>query len=398
MKKIGLIVNPVAGLGGRVGLKGSDGEDIRREALSRGAMPEAPDRARQTLNVLRHLSGTGISVQTCPGDMGETAAGSSGLPVELIASHSPARTTGLDTIKAARRLADLGVDLILFAGGDGTARDIHQAVGDGLPVLGIPAGVKIHSAVYAVNPGSAGEAAAAYLTGQITGLRLAEVMDIDEEEFRQGRVGARLYGYLSVPDDRRRIQGVKAGGFRSDRSALQGMAREVIDGMDRDTLYIIGPGTTTRAVMDELGLPNTLIGVDVVRDGQLLENDVTEKQLIDLIAGHPGRIVVTPIGGQGHIFGRGNQQISPGVLRRVGTDNIIIVAMKAKLASLRGRPLLLDTGDAALDRELAGYRRIITGRGDFVIYKAGDDSGRQTGNEQTGPAEHSVSSQKPMVA
>ena len=272
-------------------------------------------------------------------------------------------------------MAEAGVDLILFAGGDGTARNVYNAVKDRVPALGIPAGVKIHSAVYAVAPRSAGEVTALFLEGKLMNIRESEVMDIDEDAFRAGRVTAKLYGYLKVPEERRFIQSVKSGGIVSEKQALQGITDDVIDQMnDEETFFIIGPGTTTRLIMEELGLQNTLLGVDVVRNKKLVANDVAEGKLVELINGHKAKIVVTIIGGQGHVFGRGNQQLSPRVLRSVGRQNIIIIATKEKLTSLTGRPLLVDTGDEELNDEMSGYTRVTAGYGDYVMYKVGYDA------------------------
>ena len=184
----------------------------------------------------------------------------------------------------------------------------------------------------------------------------AEVMDIDEESFREGRVSATLYGYLKTPAAQDGIQSTKAGSLPDDDADLEGIGRQVAADMTDDTLYIIGPGTTTAAISEELGIENTLLGVDVARNGVTLAKDATETTLLELTERAPAKIVVSVIGGQGYIFGRGNQQISPSLIRRVGKDNIISGRDTPKAASdLRGRPLLVDTGDAGLDAELSGY-------------------------------------------
>jgi predicted polyphosphate/ATP-dependent NAD kinase len=268
-------------------------------------------------------------------------------------------------------MAAQDVDLILFAGGDGTARDICDAIGQRTTALGIPAGVKIHSGVYAVTPKSAGEVAAMFLEGKLRTTREAEVMDIDEDAFRNGVLTAKLYGYLLVPEEKRFVQSVKSGAARAEAQSLHAIAVDVIAGMNEDDYYIIGPGTTTRAIMERLGLKNTLLGVDIILNKQLVINDATERQLLDHIQGKRAKIVVTAIGGQGHLFGRGNQQISPSVIRMVGKENIIVIATKEKLISLSARPLLVDTGDEELDQELAGYIRVTTGFRDYVMYKVG---------------------------
>jgi len=371
MKKLGVIVNPIAGMGGRVGLKGSDGAEILRRARQLGARPESPGRAIEGLEVVSRVK-DGIEILTYPDEMGEDECRAAGLDATVIGSIKSGETTPENTRNAAAAMVAAGVSLILFAGGDGTARNICDAIGERAPVLGIPAGVKIHSAAYGVTPRSAGEVAARFLEGGLTDVREAEVMDIDEDAFREGVVAAKLYGYLLVPAERRLLQSVKSGGLQGEKHGLRRIAEDVIAGMEGDDgYYIIGPGTTTRALMERLNLENTLLGVDVIRERKLVANDVAEAQLLELVAGNRAKIVVTVIGGQGHVLGRGNQQLSPRVIRQVGKENITIVATKEKLISLAGRPLLVDTGDEALNQELSGYMRVTTGYRDYVMCKVG---------------------------
>jgi predicted polyphosphate/ATP-dependent NAD kinase len=366
-KKLGLIVNPLAGIGGRVGLKGSDGRETQKKALALGAVPGSERRAIQALE--RIGTPDGLEVITYPGQMGEDAARACGLEPKVIGCIQEGATGAKDTRHAARDMRRLGVDLLLFAGGDGTARDVYQAIGDDLVVLGIPAGVKIHSAVYATRPPEAGELAAAYLVGKVSELREAEVMDVDEEAVRAGVVSTRLYGYLRVPFERRLLQGLKTPSRPGEEAALMAIAAHVTAEMEEDWLYIIGPGTTTRAITVRLGLSKTLIGVDVVCAGQLVAADVNEAQLLQLLRGRLARIIVTPIGGQGFIFGRGNQQISPQVIRQVGKQNVIVVSTPGKIHSLGGRPLRVDTGVARVDDMLSGYIRIVTGYDEWIVYR-----------------------------
>ena len=396
-KRLGLVVNPLAGVGGRVGLKGSDGADVVRTALERGAARDAPRRARLALERLTRLRDH-VEVLTWPGEMGEDEARAAGFEPRVLGSFDGRRsyvacelarvpgpppaircddfvlTTADDTALAARDLLAAGVDLILFAGGDGTARTICAAVGDAVPVIGVPAGVKIHSAVYATTPAAAGDVAALYLHDRPAAVRLreGEVMDIDEDAFRENRVSAHLYGYMTVPYARGLTQSAKAGGVAGEERALNDVAEDVVRGMKAGALYILGPGTTTRTVMERLGLPKTLLGVDAVRDRELAGADLTEAELLALLDAAPAaRIVVTVIGGQGHVFGRGNQQISPAVIRRAGTGNVTVIATQTKLLSLEGRPLLVDTGDPDLDRELCGYVKVVTGLGERTMYRVG---------------------------
>ena len=376
MKKLGVIVNPIAGMGGSVGLKGTDGDDVYRQALRLGAMPKAQSRAEEALSAVVRKMPT-LTVLTCPGAMGEDVVRRCGMSPMLIDCPSEVHdmTSAKDTRHATREMQRSGVDLLLFAGGDGTARDICDALNSPpdrsapMTVLGIPAGVKMHSAVFALTPRRAGEIAAGFLRGDSAEVTQAEVMDIDEGAFRNGRVTAALHGYLRTPLDSGGVQSTKSGAAAWDAALPVDIARQVIADMTNDTLYIIGAGTTTAAIMEELSLPNTLLGVDVVWNGKLLASDATESDLLRLTGGKPAKIVVSVIGGQGYIFGRGNQQISPHVIRRAGRDNIIVVATREKLLRLHGRPLLVDTGDPALDDELSGYFRVITGFGESHICK-----------------------------
>lgn len=255
------------------------------------------------------------------------------------------------------------VDLILFAGGDGTARDIYEAVRDTMPVLGIPAGVKTHSAVFAVNPKAAGDLAAKYLIEEGISTHLAEVMDVDEDAFRENRVSAKLYGYLNVPYEETMIQGAKAGTPIDEQMEAEAIASDLMESWHDDCLYILGPGTTTMTIAQRLGIAKTLLGVDVLQGKELVASDVNERQLLELVSGKKAKIIVSVIGGQGFIFGRGSQQISAEVISKVGKENVIVVSTPDKLAALRGKSLLVDTGDREVDDLLSGYIRVVTGFG-----------------------------------
>ncbi|MDA1189167.1 MAG: ATP-NAD kinase family protein [Chloroflexi bacterium] len=361
-KKLGIIVNPVAGLGGRVGLKGTDGSEVVRKALELGATPESPARAVEALRSLAAgPAADRFEVVTPPGNMGADEAKEAGLMPTIVGKNlNHQETTSEDTKQAARLMLENNVDLLLFAGGDGTARDIYSVVGDKLPVVGIPAGVKMHSGVYATSPRSGARLIAAYFTDDQLPLREVEVMDIDEEAFREGSVSAKLYGYMNVPYEPSLVQGMKSGSSPGEGVSLQEVAAEVAKRIEPGTVYILGPGTTTRAIAKELGVEKTLLGVDIFVDGKVIAKDVTYSQVEEAIEGKKAKIVITPIGGQGHIFGRGNQQISPKVIKQVGKANIIVVSTPEKLATLRGRPLLVDTGDPDVDIELSGFMRVVT--------------------------------------
>ena len=367
-RKLGLIVNPIAGMGGRVGLKGTDGRDILEKAIGLGAVPVSPTRAVEALGRIAPIKDD-IELITYPYDMGEDEARDCGFDPLIIGSITKGSTTSADTRNAAKDILNLAVDLILFAGGDGTARDICEAVDEKVVVLGIPAGVKVHSGTFAINPIAAGDLALKYLQGEPTAIREAEVIDVDEQAFREDRLFTKLFGYLRVPYEETLVQGVKSGSV-SEEFAVEAIASDVVENMERDCIYIFGPGTTTKAIFEKLGLKKTLLGVDVVYKGELVASDVNEKQLVEMIEGRKARIVVAVIGGQGFIFGRGSQQISPDVIRRVGREKVLVVATPSKLASLRGRPLLVDTGDREVDKMMAGYIQVIIGyrmRATYVV-------------------------------
>ncbi|MFB2682902.1 ATP-NAD kinase family protein [Shewanella mangrovisoli] len=367
--RLGLVINPLAGLGGSVGLKGSDG--VAEQALALGAEPKAIKRMMQALEVIVPFAND-IEIITASGVMGEDAANALGFNTRVV-YQTPEKTQAVDTQAVVRTLLNEPLDLLLFAGGDGTARDVYSVfeqavIDDKLPVLGVPAGVKIHSGVYGITPHASGMVVKMLLEGELVSLMSADVMDIDEAAFRQGTVRAKRFGELLVPAEPRYVQAVKMGGKEVDELVLADIAADVIQQME-DELYIMGSGSTVAFVMEELGLDNTLLGVDLIQDKTLVASDLTAKQLLDFTQDKPAKLVITLIGGQGHILGRGNQQLSPELIRRLGKDNIIILATKTKLKALEGRPLIVDSGDPQLDRELCGYYKVTTGYHDYVMYQ-----------------------------
>ena len=370
--RIGLLVNPLAGLGGSVALKGSDGADTVAEALRRGASPQAPARAARAL---AHLP-QDVTLLTWGGPMGEDSVREAGRVAQVLGQPATP-SDAADTRRAASELLAAGIDLLLFAGGDGTARDLVDAVGQRIPVLGIPAGCKMHSAVYAVNPEAAAELAGRLSRGEALPALAAEVRDIDEEAFRQGVVRARHYGALKVPGDPALVQQVKCGGREMEDLQITEIAAHVVDHMEPDTLYLMGSGSTVAEVMAQLGLENTLLGVDAVLDHQLVGQDLTAAQMLALVSEHKACAVLSVIGGQGHLFGRGNQQFSPPVIRALGRDHLLVLASRLKLATLDGRPLLVDTGDAALDQALAGLVTVVAGYEDEVLYRLATNASAQ---------------------
>jgi len=355
---IGFLVNPIAGMGGSVGLKGTDGS-LLEEALKRGAKPVAPIRARRFLGRLSKIGFSEVIVSAA-GIMGcNYLREFQSLRFECLDIPVSDRTSSKDTREVCRLLASRGVRLVVFVGGDGTARDVLDVVGDKIPILGIPAGVKMYSGVFAASPEAAADIVVRFVEGKAS-LEVAEVADADEDAISRGILRVRIYGYAQAPF----IEGLlvpskefASGAAEEKLEVAEFFVREI---MENDALYILGPGSTIKAIADILHVDKTLLGVDAVYSGRLVGKDLGERELLEIVSRYKKKyIVVTVIGKQGYIFGRGNQQISPRVIRSVGVKNIYVVATRSKLASLKR--LLVDTGDPQLDRELSGYIRVIVG-------------------------------------
>lgn len=357
VNKLGFIINPIAGMGGAVGLKGTDGKEILEKALQLGAKPTAPVRAKIFLNELNPMKKK-IQLFTGAGNMGAIEAIKCDYTPKVF-GKAKKMTLPKDTKTVAIRMREKGVKLLVFCGGDGTARDLLDSVGKSVPLLGVPTGVKIHSAVFAVDPKAAARIVMRYFNEKLP-LKETEVMDINENDFREGRVSAKLYGYVLTPYEPSLIQGSKIASILTDDELRNqaALAVYVIEEMKPEILYIVGPGTTTRTIGDLLGEKKTLLGVDIFSNRKITAKDVNEERILKEIAGKKKKIIVTPIGGQGFIFGRGNQQISPKVIRQVGKKNIVIIATKNKLKGLK--KLRVDTGDPKLDEELRGFIKVIT--------------------------------------
>lgn len=355
MSRIALLVNPVAGVGGPLGLKGSDGPEIQAEAARRGAPRRAGERATRAIVALRRRC-PDVAIVSAPGAMGADAVRAAGLEPTTVGGDLGPTTTADDTRRLAAALRDADVDLLLVAGGDGTLRAVHDAIGETLPVLGVPAGVKMHSGAFAARPETAGEVAAAFLRGDRALVR-ADVADLDEQAVREDRVSARLHGTVRVPRAPGRVLAAKGGSSGTSPAALGGAGQRLLDERRPGQLVLVGPGTTANLLLDRLGLPGTLLGVDALRDDRLVGRDLDEAGLLALLDEHPDAplLVLGVVGGQGTLLGRGNQQLSPAVLRRVGRDGLRVLASKPKLAELSPAALRIDTGDPELDDAWRGH-------------------------------------------
>lgn len=364
-KTIGFIVNPIAGMGGSVGLKGTDG-DAYYKALERGAKPVAPHRALEFLEAVNH---EGFRIVVAAGVMGEEIVARSRHRDKLymVLGERKTSTSREDTIRIAREMRRL-VDIIVFVGGDGTARDIHEAVDMEIPVLGVPSGVKMYSSVFAVNPVAAARILEEFLEDKAIIVE-REVMDIDEEAFRRDEFSIKLHGYLLVPVVEGLIQSSKSiySGVDEELSK-EAIAEYIIESMEKDTPYILGPGTTVKAICRKLGLNCTLLGFDVLLNKKLIIRDAWERDLLDVITKHNRvKVVLTPIGGQGFLLGRGNQQLSPRVLRLIDKKDLIVVATTNKIRSVPY--LLVDTGDPEIDVKFSGYIRVLVDYNRFIVVK-----------------------------
>jgi predicted polyphosphate/ATP-dependent NAD kinase len=370
MARVGFLINPIAGMGGRVGLKGTD--SVATEAVRRGAQPIANARALETLRELRRLlEGTpqahDLTWLSVSGIMGFDALQMAGFYAIEVVHTATAAPSAQDTQAAVRKFTAAKVDLILFCGGDGTARDICSITGETTPILGIPSGVKMYSGVFGITPTRTADTLVRFLRQEI-GLASVEILDLDEEAYRRDEWAVRLYMSAKTPFEPTYVQAAKALIAGADEEAVKedisAQLREEIEARP-DALFLLGPGSTVQAAAHSLDVDKTLLGIDAVAQGRVVGKDLAEQQILELLARHSEhRLILSPIGAQGFVLGRGNQPLSPAVIQRIGADNIILIATPAKLA--RTPVLRFDTGDPALDAKLTarkflpviiGYRR-----------------------------------------
>ncbi|MBB6523286.1 ATP-NAD kinase family protein [Pseudoteredinibacter isoporae] len=368
--RLAFLLNPYAGLGGPEGLKGSD--DISDDLRTQSSRSMA--RAKRALTPLLKQQER-LSISAAPGVMGADMLIEMGFREVNVVGRLPgeAFTTAQDSERLAHELAESGIDLLLFVGGDGTARNIVNGLSGQYSeqvCLGIPAGVKMHSAVFAINPESAAEVLQLLLKNGLVDLRQQEVRDIDETLFRQGQVRSKYYGELWVPEVGHFVQQTKNSGREVEELVLADIAADIVERLDDERYYLIGPGSTPKAILDELNLEGTLLGFDVLHQGELIARDVNASYLETFLTEHKDlcTAIITAIGGQGHLLGRGNQQLSPNVLRLLGQENLWVVATKTKITELEQRPLLVDSNDAELDRALSGHVPVTTGYRDTIYY------------------------------
>jgi len=361
-------------MGGSVGLKGTDGKEILQKAISLGAKPNAINRAKEFLTELRAIKNK-IKFITCPGNMGELILKEMHFTYENIDDSifndvkELSDTSAEHTMKAALKMIKLeNLKILLFFGGDGTARDIFKAIGKEIPCLGIPTGVKIYSSVFSVNPRDAAMIVMQFLWNEIP-LKESEVLDIDEMEYRNGRLVSKIYGELLIPYNPDLSQQSKMRSPESDLNNQERIAKRIIEIMEPDIYYLLGPGTTIKAITDLLKQEKTILGIDLLVNKQIIARDLNEEQIINYINGKQVKIITTLIGRQGFLFGRGHLQLSPRILQRVTSKNIIIIATKFKLLSINNQVLRIDTRDPDLDQNMKGFYKVIVDYDEIKVCK-----------------------------
>jgi predicted polyphosphate/ATP-dependent NAD kinase len=367
MIRIGFIMNPIAGMGGRVGLKGTDG--VLAEAIARGAAPIAHDRAVEVMSELQKMLAAerlspALQWLTCSGRMGADALIESGFGIFDIVLETKSETSAEDTRRAAAAMRDMSANLIVFCGGDGTARDIVSVVGQQVPILGIPSGVKMYSGVFGVTPKRVADILLGFLKGGLRAID-AEVVDIDEERYRAGEWAVRqfqtartLFEPTFIQQSKQIISELTEEGTRTEIAAYvaQLMAEKP------EALFLLGPGSTVAAIAEEIGVSKGMLSIDAVVGEKLVGADLDERGILVLLSRYGDiRLILSPIGAQGFVLGRGNLQLSPTVIRAIGVDGLIIVATPAKLA--RTPILRVDTGDRELDVSFISrrYLPVVTG-------------------------------------
>lgn len=350
LSKIGFIVNPIAGMGGKVGLKGTDG--VFRQAMKLGAKPIAHIKAEETIKeFISNFSNNNIHWYTCSGLMGAEELKNAGIKkIEIVYTAPNKITTSSDTKNACKELLKKPIDLILFCGGDGTARDIFEIVETKLPILGIPSGVKMHSGVFGINTSASAKMLHEFVNNRLT-IGDAEIMDLDEERYRKGEWNIKLFGIAKGIIEPTYVQvGKTTFESVSDDVIKDELAEHILDEIEQnsDFLFLFGPGGTIDYITKKLEIKNTLLGIDAVYKKKVAGSDLSEEGILKLLKIYPkAKIILSPIGSQGFILGRGNLQLSPRVIKKIGLDNIIVISTPSKLLST---PVIrVDTGDKELD-------------------------------------------------
>jgi len=368
MPRLGLLVNPDAGLGGRLGLKGSDGQ--AEFARSQGAEDRSGPRMRAMLEHFSTIAGT--KSEECHWVTSDGRMGSEWIPESIseieFAHYSKGPTSANDTSDAISSLLASGIDLLVYAGGDGTTRDIVSALSEAgspkLPVIGVPTGVKMHSGCFASSPKAAAEVLASWIGGDLL-IASTEVLDLDEELYRQGKWVVRIYAEAMTPSSPRWMQGAKMRVEASGEGEIvEGIAEHIEETLIEDERLVLwGSGGTLRSIGEMIGFELTTLGIDATKGSQQVGTDINEKEILEILGSHEGPVtlLLSPMGGQGFLIGRGNLQLSPSVLRKVGVEGVLGIVTPSKLLTLRS--LRIETGDDDLDRDFSEkkYLKVLQG-------------------------------------
>ena len=365
---MGLLVNPDAGLGGRLGLKGSDGQ--AEIARSRGAQDRSGPRMRAMLDHLITISKEnldGIQWYVSKGRMGTDWISPAISSLEIIHSSSSS-TDAKDTSQLVGSMIGSDIDLLVYAGGDGTTRDVVAALSEygrpELPIIGVPTGVKMHSGCFASSPKAAAEVLSAWLEGDLL-LSSTEVLDLDEDLYRKGKWVVKLYAEAITPASPRWMQGskmrVEASG---EEEIIQGLADHVRETLIDDRMMIVwGSGGTLRTIGGILGFDLSTLGIDITVGGNIIGSDLNENEILSALKEHQGDVMLllSPMGGQGFLIGRGNLQLSPDVLRIIGVNRVLGIVTPAKMLTLRS--LRIETGDSEMDQRFSDkkYLKVLQG-------------------------------------
>lgn len=376
MIKIGIIINPIAGMGGKVGLKGTDGSLVLEEAIKRGATPISPGKSIQFFNSLKLCPSLNqIRFYVPPGDMGENSIKVSGIQYTLVDYKLDNQTSANDTTNIAKIMITIPVDVILFFGGDGTARDVYRGVKSEVPILGIPSGVKIHSGIFTKTIYAGTDLICELSLLESIECVSREIIDLDEISFRKDKIVTKIYGIASVPFSQGNLQVSKSisnSGSESDN--IDGIMNTYKEQIRSDVIYILGSGSTLKVFSKIFGIEKnkTVLGIDIVKNNQIIKKDANEEEILNIINKNEKnsmKLILTPIGGQGFLLGRGNLQLSPKVVRKVGLNNIDIISTRNKLNSLARSVLYVDTGDNDLDESFKKFWKVLIDYNEYKMIK-----------------------------